>query len=49
MSYDIELKDPVTHETIMFDSPHIMFGGTYAAGGSRKCDYWQWRGPKKED
>lgn len=28
---------------------HLKQQGILAAGGSRKCDYWQWRGPKKED
>lgn len=34
MSYDISLRDPVTKETIEFDSPHHMRGGTYALGGT---------------
>lgn len=33
MSYDIELKDPVTMETIELDAPHDMRGGTYQVGG----------------
>lgn len=27
---------------------HLKQQGILAAGGSRKCEYWQWRGPKKE-
>lgn len=34
MSYDIELLDPVTKETIILDAPHDMRGGTYALGGT---------------
>lgn len=34
MSYDIRLIDPVTKETINFDTPHQMTGGTYAVGGT---------------
>lgn len=34
MSYDIRLCDPVTHETLEVDSPHLMAGGTYALGGT---------------
>lgn len=37
MSYDIELKNPVTHETILLDEPHQMRGGTYAVGGTREA------------
>lgn len=37
MSYDIELRDPVTREVIMFDAPHLMTGGTYAVGGTREA------------
>ena len=37
MSYDIYLTDPVTHETILLDSPHQMKGGTYALGGTREA------------
>ena len=33
MSYDIYLRDPVTKETIEFDTPHDIRGGTYAIGG----------------
>ena len=33
MSYDIYLKDPVTNETIEFDTPHQMRVGTYQLGG----------------
>lgn len=31
MSYDIELKDPVTRQTIELPTAHIMTGGTYRA------------------
>lgn len=34
MSYDISLRDPVTHEVIDLDSPHMMHGGMYALGGT---------------
>lgn len=34
MSYDIELVDPVTRETLQLDTPHQMKGGTYQVGGS---------------
>lgn len=37
MSYDIELKDPVTKEVIEFDSPHQMRGGTYALNGTNEA------------
>jgi len=37
MSYDITLKDPVTHEIIEFDEPHQMKGGMYAIGGTREA------------
>lgn len=37
MSYDISLRDPVTNETIEFDSPHTMIGGTYALGGTSEA------------
>ena len=33
MSYDISLRDPVTHEEIEVDEPHLMRGGTYQIGG----------------
>ena len=35
MSYDIDLKDPVTKAVIELASPHHMRGGTYAIGGTR--------------
>jgi len=35
MSYDIELKDPVSSQTLELESPHFMRGGTYAVGGTR--------------
>lgn len=34
MSYDIYLCDPITHETIEVEEPHLMQGGTYALGGT---------------
>ena len=34
MSYDVRLKDPKTNETIIFDKPHQIKGGTYEVGGS---------------
>ena len=34
MSYDIDLKDPMTGETLELDAPHHMRGGTYAIGGT---------------
>ena len=37
MSYDINLKDPITKETIQFDAPHFMRGGTYAIGGTTEA------------
>ena len=36
MSYDINLTDPISHETILLDSPHHMRGGTYAMDGTRE-------------
>jgi hypothetical protein len=38
MSYDISLQDPITKETIEFDEPHQIAGGTYAIGGT--CEAW---------
>lgn len=38
MSYDINLCDPVTHETLLSDVKHDMRGGTYCMGGTR--DLW---------
>ena len=37
MSFDLYLKDPVTHETLQLDEPHQMKGGTYAVGGTTDC------------
>ena len=37
MSYDIELKDPVTKRVIELDAVHMMTGGTYAIGGTREA------------
>jgi hypothetical protein len=36
MSYDINLSDPVTGETLRTDAPHQIRGGTYALGGTRE-------------
>lgn len=33
MSFDIDLCDPVTGDTLELDAPHLMRGGTYAIGG----------------
>lgn len=37
MSYDIYLTDPETKETITFDEPHRLKGGTYAIGGTQEA------------
>jgi hypothetical protein len=37
MSYDIYLNDPTTGETIEFDHPHDIKGGTYACGGTSEA------------
>ena len=37
MSYDIELKDPVTRKTIELEMPHQIRGGTYAVGGTTEA------------
>lgn len=37
MSYDIELVDPITRETLELDAPHHMRGGTYAIGGTTRA------------
>lgn len=37
MSYDITLNNPVTKETIHFDTPHQMMGGTFCVGGSSEA------------
>lgn len=34
MSYDIDLTDPVSGETLHVDSPHDIRGGTYVMGGT---------------
>jgi len=34
MSYDIELVDPVSGESLNLDYPHQMRGGTYKIGGT---------------
>ena len=48
MSYDIYLRNRVTKETVHFDAPHQMAGGTYAVGGTTEAwlsvtyNYAQW-------
>ncbi len=37
MSYDIELVNAVTGETLELDAPHHMRGGTYAMGGTTRA------------
>ena len=37
MSYDIELVDSVTGETLTLDSAHHMRGGTYQVGGTMEA------------
>lgn len=37
MSYDISLRDPIRKETIHFDTPHQIRGGTYAVGGTSEA------------
>ena len=37
MSYDINLLDPATKETIQFEQPHDIKGGTYAVGGTTEA------------
>lgn len=37
MSYDIELRDPITQEVLQLDAPHHMRGGTYAVGGTTEA------------
>lgn len=37
MSYDIQLCDPVTKETIRFDMSHEIRGGTYCLGGTKEA------------
>ena len=37
MGYDIYLRDPKTKETIEFDEPHDLKGGTYAVGGTTEA------------
>ena len=39
MSYDISLLDPVTKETIQFETPHQIRGGTYAINGTTEADF----------
>lgn len=36
MSYDLDLVDPITKETLQLDESHHMKGGTYQVGG---CPY----------
>ena len=37
MSYDLELLDPVTKQTLILDAPHDMRGGTYCLGGTTEA------------
>lgn len=37
MSYDIDLTDPITKETLILDTPHHMRGGTFQVGGTPKA------------
>lgn len=37
MSYDIRLVDPVTGEDLHLSAPHLLRGGTYAAGGTTRA------------
>lgn len=37
MSYDIDLVDPITKETLQLDSPHHMKGGNYVLGGTTEA------------
>lgn len=37
MSYDIYLRDPVTHDTLQIETPHQIRGGTYAVGGTQEA------------
>lgn len=37
MSYDIELRHPVTGDTLQLDAPHHMRGGTYQVGGTTEA------------
>lgn len=37
MSYDINLCDPVTHDVLELDDPHVMRGGNYCVGGTTEC------------
>lgn len=36
MSYDIDLKDPVTRKVIILENKHHIQGGTYCIGGSNE-------------
>ena len=38
MSYDINLRDPVTKEVVMFDAKHQIKGSTYIIGGTTKAN-----------
>ena len=37
MSYDIDLRDPVTKEVLHLEHAHHMRGGTYAIGGTTEA------------
>ena len=36
MSYDIYLKDPITKEPIILETPHFVKGGTYSINGTQE-------------
>ena len=38
MSYDIELRDPVTKAVLEAESTHHIRGGTYCMGGTRRME-----------
>lgn len=37
MSYDISLNEPISGETIKFETAHFVRGGTYAIGGTQEA------------
>lgn len=37
MSYDISLNEPISGETIKFETEHFVRGGTYAIGGTQEA------------
>ena len=36
MSYNISLRDPVTHEVLETEEPHQIMDGRFAVGGTRE-------------